>query len=195
MLTDLNSLENGQELQADLVIVGAGAAGISLALEFVDSSHRVLLVESGGLDADADTQALDEGAVVGLAYEPLEAARARYFGGTTNMWTGWCKPLDPIDLRSRPWLGMTGWPITRAELQPFYVRAQQLVEAGPYRYDLAQWLEAVGEIDDLSADALELSYLAEEPADPIRPALSRGAPPGQEHHGAAERQLDRHSHF
>ena len=163
MLTDLNSVENGQELQADLVIVGAGAAGITLALDFLDSSHRVLLVESGGLDADADSQALDEGSVVGVAYEPLEAARARYFGGTTNMWTGWCKPLDRVDLRARPWLGLAGWPITRAELQPFYVRAQQLVEAGPYRYDRAQWLEAVGEIDDLSADALELSYWQKSP--------------------------------
>ena len=69
---------------------GAGAAGISLALEFLHARHQVLLVESGNLDADADTQSLDEGLVVGLAYEPLEAARARYFGGTTNMWTGWC---------------------------------------------------------------------------------------------------------
>ena len=43
-----------------------------------------------------------KGSVVGLAYEPLESARARYFGGTTNMWTGWCKPLDPIDLRRAP---------------------------------------------------------------------------------------------
>ena len=163
MLTDLNTLENGQELQADLVIVGAGAAGISLALEFLHSHHQVLLVESGNLDADADTQSLDEGLVVGLAYEPLEAARARYFGGTTNMWTGWCKPLDPIDLRPRPWLGIAGWPISREELQPFYVRAQQVVEAGQYRYDLAQWVEAVGEVDDMSAARLEQTFWQKSP--------------------------------
>ena len=163
MLTDLNSLESGQELQADLVIVGAGAAGISLALEFLHSHHQVLLVESGNLDADADTQSLDEGSVIGLTYPPLEAARARYFGGTTNMWTGWCKPLDPIDLRPRPWLGLAGWPIGREELQPFYVRAQQLVEAGPYRYDLAQWVEAVGEVDDMSVARLEQTFWQKSP--------------------------------
>ena len=163
MLTDLNTLENGQELQADLVIVGAGAAGISLALEFLHSHHRLLLVESGNLDADADTQSLDEGSVIGLTYPPLEAARARYFGGTTNMWTGWCKPLDPIDLRARPWLGMAGWPIAREELQPFYVRAQQVVEAGPYRYDLAQWVEAVGEVDDMSVARLEQTFWQKSP--------------------------------
>ena len=145
------------------MIVGAGAAGISLALEFLHSHHQVLLVESGNLDADADTQSLDEGSVIGLTYPPLEAARARYFGGTTNMWTGWCKPLDPIDLRARPWLGLAGWPIGREELQPFYVRAQQVVEAGPYRYDLAQWVEAVGEVDDMSVARLEQTFWQKSP--------------------------------
>ena len=85
MLADLNSLDSGQQLEAELVIIGAGAAGITLALEFAGTAHKVLLVESGNLEADADTQALDEGAVIGMAYERLESARARYFGGTTNM--------------------------------------------------------------------------------------------------------------
>ena len=160
------------------MIVGAGAAGISLALEFLHSHHQVLLVESGNLDADADTQSLDEGLVVGLAYEPLEAARARYFGGTTNMWTGWCKPLDPIDLRPRPWLGIAGWPISREELQPFYVRAQQVVEAGQYRYDLAQWVEAVGEVDDMSAARLEQTFWQKSPPTRFGQALSGAASHG-----------------
>jgi choline dehydrogenase-like flavoprotein len=163
VLNDLNELESGQELQTDLVIVGAGAAGISIALEFVGSPHQVLLVESGGMDADGDTLSLSEGSVVGMAYEPLEASRARHFGGTTNMWTGWCKPLDPIDFRRRSWLDLPGWPVSREELDPFYVRAQDLVEAGPYRYDLAQWLEAVGEVDDLSAARLEQTFWQKSP--------------------------------
>ena len=191
MLTDLNSLESGQELQADLVIVGAGAAGISLALEFLHSHHQVLLVESGNLDADADTQSLDEGSVIGLTYPPLEAARARYFGGTTNMWTGWCKPLDPIDLRPRPWLGIAGWPIAREELQPFYVRAQQVVEAGPYRYDLAQWVEAVGEVDDMSVARLEQTFWQKSPPTNFGRRYLEPLRQGDEHHRPAERKPDR----
>ena len=58
-----------------------------------------------------------------MPYEPLESTRTRYFGGTTNMWTGWCKPLDPIDLRPRPWLGLSGWLITPGELEPLSARA------------------------------------------------------------------------
>lgn len=99
MLADLNTLDPGQQLEAGLVIVGAGAAGITLALEFAGTARSVLLVESGGLDADADTQGLDQGDVVGMAYEPLESARARYFGGSTNMWTGWCRPLKQFSIQ------------------------------------------------------------------------------------------------
>ena len=62
-----------------------------------------------------------------------------------------------------PWLGLAGWPISREELQPFYVRAQQLVEAGQYRYDLAQWVEAVGEVDDMSAAQLEQTFWQKSP--------------------------------
>jgi choline dehydrogenase-like flavoprotein len=166
MLADLNTLDPGQQLEAGLVIVGAGAAGITLALEFAGTARSVLLVESGGLDGDADTQGLDQGDVVGMAYEPLESARARYFGGSTNMWTGWCRPLDPIDLQARPALGIPGWPIQPDELEPFYRRAQPMVDAGPYEYNLKHWTEAVGPVDDVSAAALELTFWQKSP--PVR---------------------------
>ena len=145
--TSLNQLETGQELHADIIIVGAGAAGIALALELIDSKLQVLLLESGGLDANSDTNSLLEDHSVGLTYPDLETTRARYFGGTTNMWTGWCKPLDPIDFRPRPWLNIAGWPVSHEQLEPYYHRAQELVQAGPYRYNLAQWVAAVGPVE------------------------------------------------
>ena len=139
---------------------------ITLALEFAGTAHKVLLVESGNLEADADTQALDEGAVIGMAYEPLESARARYFGGTTNMWTGWCKPLDAVDLRPRPALAISGWPIGSDELEPFYRRAQPMMDAGPYEYNLAYWRQAAGPVDDLTARGLEMTFWQKSP--PVR---------------------------
>ena len=61
MIEDFNRLGNGTDLDADLCIVGAGAAGISLALQFVSTSRRVLLLEAGGLKADPATQSLYAG--------------------------------------------------------------------------------------------------------------------------------------
>ena len=179
MLADLNGLENGQELGADLLIVGAGAAGITLALEFAGTQHRVVLAESGDLDLDRETQELCDGEVAGLAYEPLQATRARYLGGTTNMWTGWCKPLDRIDLQPRPWLGLAGWPIDREALQPYYERAQPVLEAGPYRYDIEDWVAAAGPLDDFSAAAIRPTFWQKSPptrfGSHYREALHRAA--------------------
>ena len=96
-------------------------------------------MESGGLEPDTATQSLNEGEITGLPYVPLETARLRYFGGTTNHWGGWCRPLDEIDFTARPWVPHSGWPLSRADLDPFYRRAQSLCQLGPFAYDAGAW--------------------------------------------------------
>jgi choline dehydrogenase-like flavoprotein len=131
-------------IDSDVVIIGAGAAGITLALALADAPFRVAILESGGLDYDDATQALYDGEVGDQVYAPA-AVRLRYFGGTTNHWGGWCRPLDPIDFAVRPWMKHSGWPIKRSDLDPYYERAQMLVEAGPFHYDdVSYWLARSG---------------------------------------------------
>jgi choline dehydrogenase-like flavoprotein len=62
-------------------------------------------------------------------------SRLRLLGGTTNHWDGRCTPLDPIDFEQRSWVPHSGWPITRAELDPWYARAQGVCDLGPPAYD------------------------------------------------------------
>jgi len=123
----------------EVCIVGAGAAGITLAREFAGHSFRVCLLESGGLEFDKETQSLSEGETVGLPYFPLHTARLRYFGGTTNHWGGWCRPLDEIDFEKRDWVPHSGWPFPRAHLDPCYERAQPICQLGPFAYDAEAW--------------------------------------------------------
>ncbi|HEX3210200.1 MAG TPA: FAD-dependent oxidoreductase [Geminicoccaceae bacterium] len=139
MLIDARELETGALLEGDLCVVGAGAAGIAIALQFVGTGHRVLLVESGGLEIDGATQALYEGVNLGREYYELEACRLRFFGGTTNHWEGRCRPLDPLDFEPRAWVPHSGWPISRASLDPYYARAHELCQLGPYSYDPGFW--------------------------------------------------------
>jgi choline dehydrogenase-like flavoprotein len=70
---------------------------------------------------------------------PLEENRLRGLGGTTGLWAGWCRPLDPIDFAHRPWVPHSGWPITWEELQPYYAQAQPLLQLGPFCYDAGYW--------------------------------------------------------
>jgi choline dehydrogenase-like flavoprotein len=139
VLIDAREIEAGSLLESDLCVVGAGAAGIAITLRFVATGHRVLLVESGGLEIEAATQALYEGASVGRDYYDLDICRLRFFGGTTNHWEGRCRPLDPLDFEPRPWVPYSGWPISRATLDPYYAGAHKLCQLGPYDYAPEFW--------------------------------------------------------
>lgn len=146
MLVDFRQLDDGAALETDICIIGAGAAGISMALTLAESRRRVLLLEGGGLEFEPDTQALYEGEVVGAPYASLDLPRLRFFGGTTNHWDGHCRPLDPIDFEVRPWVPFSGWPIDRTTLDPFYETAQKVCELGPMQYDTAKWEGLSGKI-------------------------------------------------
>lgn len=139
MYIDSRSLSKKTVINTDVCIVGAGAAGITLAREFKGAPFKVCLLESGGLDYDVETQSLYKGENAGHPYYPLEAARLRFFGGTTNHWNGACRPLDAIDFETRAWVPYSGWPFARTHLWPFYERAQTVLHLGPLKYDGASW--------------------------------------------------------
>ncbi len=86
MFIDARSVSAGTIVDTDLCIIGAGAAGIAMALQFLSAGMRVALVEGGGLEYEDDTQSLYDGASVGRSYPGLTTTRMRRFGGTTNLW-------------------------------------------------------------------------------------------------------------
>ena len=146
MLIDARTLPDQSQFEADLAIIGGGPAGITLARAFAGGRETVCLVEGGGLAFDAAVQALYEGESAGLAY-PLSGQRLRYFGGSSNHWGGYCRPLDPIDFEERPWVPNSGWPFRIDELEPFYGPASGIVEAGAARYDdKTYWQTRTGEV-------------------------------------------------
>ena len=140
MFADARSVPAESTVETDLCIVGGGAAGITLAREFIGRSVRVALLESGGLELEPQTQSLYDGTLVGLPYFPLEAARLRYFGGTTNHWAGVCRPFDEVDFARREWVPLSGWPIERADLDPYYVRAQEVVQLASGEWEAEAWV-------------------------------------------------------
>lgn len=145
MFVDALNLPDGHLIEADVCIIGGGAAGISMAREFIGTPHRVALLESGGFEFDAQTQSLYKGSNVGLPTFDVHVNRLRYFGGTTNHWAGHCRPLDSIDFEPREWIPHSGWPLTRRSLDPYYRRAQPICELGEYRYeDLGYFADRTG---------------------------------------------------
>lgn len=136
MLIDCRELNNKQLMSCDLCIVGAGAAGITLARSFLNSGYSICLMESGGFKPSKRTQELYKGWIE-FNEEPgveayLHSSRLRYFGGTTNHWAGLCRNLDSADFRKHEWIEHSGWPIDESDIKPYYSKAAETVEIEPF---------------------------------------------------------------
>ena len=130
MLSDARELANDQQVEADVCIIGAGPAGISIARELIGNGAQVWLLESGGRDAERRAQRLNRGQSVGYPIHRPHQSRVRAFGGTSRHWfapgdESWAaRPLDPIDFEVRPGIRYSGWPFDRTHLDP-------VLRAGP----------------------------------------------------------------
>ncbi len=131
MLIDFRDADAPVELRSDVCIVGAGPAGIALALALAQSRLDVCVVESGGLEIDLAVQELCDGERLGLQNADPLGCRIRALGGTTARWQGWCAPLSDVDFEARPWVPHSGWPIGKRDLDPYYALAWSLCEVQP----------------------------------------------------------------
>ena len=137
MITDARRLHQNATIECDICIVGAGAAGITLASEFLHNGSDVVLLEGGGTSLERSTQDLYKGEVVNPdRHGRLDLYRQRRFGGTTAVWGGRCAPFDEIDFERRPYLSYSGWPIRKSDLDPYYARAHEYCDLGKYTYQV-----------------------------------------------------------
>lgn len=150
MLLDGRNQIHGTHLTTDICVVGAGAAGITLAHELNRSGRDVLLLETGGFDLNHELQELNKGRYAILdedkpPYLPdinlhqdnyVSFTRMRFFGGSTNHWGGWCRPLDELDFTAREWIPHSGWPLRKADLEPYYRVAEDLCDIPAFDYDV-----------------------------------------------------------
>jgi choline dehydrogenase-like flavoprotein len=127
-IIDANTLESDSVLAADICIVGAGAAGITLCSAFAGTSLSVCLLESGSARVDEDAQSLCDIDVAGHPVQVDFMSRARYFGGTCNLWAGRSMKLTAFDFERRPWVSDSGWPIAYDDLTLYYERAAAILK-------------------------------------------------------------------
>jgi choline dehydrogenase-like flavoprotein len=138
MIIDAETIEAGATLRADVCVLGAGPAGLSIAQELNALGLSVVVLEAGGVPYDRHdrrmwphsfvdhikgSQALTRGYSDGEPYFPLRMSRARGIGGSTNALKAHglrARPLDPFDFESR---SGASWPIDYEEVDQYVARA------------------------------------------------------------------------
>ena len=109
----------------DLIVIGSGPAGLTLAHRYDDltTSNRTLIVESGSRsNQNGEAQELslvDASGDVDSSYYSIH--NQRIFGGTSTVWSGWCKVLETRAFSN------SEWPFSYDELQAYYPKAADIL--------------------------------------------------------------------
>ena len=108
-----------ETIETDIAVVGAGPAGIVVALTLARAGRPVLLLESGERGYDERAQRLGDTVGSDPHHVEAELAMRRQIGGSSNLWGGRCVPFDPIDFEPRPIVGDAAWPVAYEEIAPY----------------------------------------------------------------------------
>lgn len=113
-----------KDVKYDVAIVGAGPAGLTLAMSLAEHKGcKILIVESGGLATNESISLLSAVEAEGdlsSDYYPRHAQRV--FGGGSTVWVGYCATMQKRAF-------MNGkWPLSYEELNRFYPQAANILE-------------------------------------------------------------------
>jgi choline dehydrogenase-like flavoprotein len=130
----------GTVLSADVCVVGAGPAGLTVASELARRGRTVVVIERGAGPApdeanESPARYETSGPVPADAWHPANGAGV---GGSGRLWGDEIglrsRPLEESDFRERAWVAGSGWPFEHAELDDDYRTAHGLLGLGPFEY-------------------------------------------------------------
>ena len=157
-LIDLQELPSGENFDSDLLIVGAGVAGLVLADAMRGNGLTVHVLEAGGLKLEPESQSLYEAEMAGKPHVGTMEGRFRVYGGSSTRWGGQLLPLAASDFELRGHVPHSGWPIGPEDLTPYLIRCEDLLGVNHSPYDAALLRELPKPWPQLSEEALRLRF-------------------------------------
>lgn len=138
MLIDANEIR--EDIATDICIIGAGPAGIALAVHFRRKGIDTVVLAGGGEKQDINHRELAATVQTGIATDDTRDGNVRAFGGTSHGWGGYCLKMEASDFERRPWVPNSGWPISLSDIEPYYDKAAQLCTLDDADFDPANQL-------------------------------------------------------
>jgi choline dehydrogenase-like flavoprotein len=138
MLKDLHeTAEQHHPVETDVVVVGAGIAGLVLATRLARSGVRTIVVESGPENHTPGPDPLNEVVQAGQLYNGAEYGRFRGLGGTSRRWGGAMLPFLPCDMEPHTAKWAIHWPTTFGQLDSKFAELERMFQlpAGPFEAD------------------------------------------------------------
>ena len=130
--------------QSDVLIIGAGIAGLLLATSLRDKGVRVTVLESGDKEQKEEVHPLNATVQLGDRYLGASHGRFRALGGTSSRWGGALIPFSPSDFLPRQYVGFPGFPVSYGELIRYLPTVEKLfgIETGSYDDDFVKEIRA-----------------------------------------------------
>jgi choline dehydrogenase-like flavoprotein len=137
MFIDAETLEDKSIFSSDVAVVGAGPAGIVLALELAKAGYKVALIESGRLRFSESIQNLGEASSFDPKFHaPMSECTRRQIGGTSAIWGGRCLPYDPVDFDRRDYIPHSDWPIDYKQIEGYFQRTCDYLFCGKSEFNI-----------------------------------------------------------
>ena len=138
MLKDLQKIGQQHVSEAvDVVVVGAGIAGLIVAARLAKKGVRTIVLESGPKMRAAGPDPLNAVVQVGQPYRGAENGRFRGLGGTSVRWGGAMLPFLPCDMEAHTARWPVDWPITLDQVDAGFAEIERLfhLPRGPYEIE------------------------------------------------------------
>lgn len=113
--------------RATVCIIGAGAAGLTLAHALAPRCGHVILLEGGGPRPADELEDTYSTLSVGIPHRGAHEGRVRAWGGSTTRWGGQLWPWERYEFEPRPELEIDGWPIPFEAVASYYADALKLL--------------------------------------------------------------------
>jgi choline dehydrogenase-like flavoprotein len=124
----------------DVLVIGAGIAGLIVATRLARADIRVLVAESGGLTQKGDRHPLNIVEQLGDIYAGAEHGRFRCLGGTSTRWGGAMLPFQKADLELNTAGWNIEWPITLSALSAYQREIELLFNLCDGQYEAPEIL-------------------------------------------------------